>query len=416
MHNYYSVADFRQKLFIEKRRVERLDLKTSVSIFKFTHLISRLNSVLKDNRIIEIFLQLVCKNVRKTDVVCLYDAETVVVLLPETNSNGAQMMTERVVKKITEDLEKTFGIADVNENDIEIDILSYPEKANQDDADRALPEANLPAINPEILPVTSTSPVQTIKFKQEFFMTNNLSFSTNNGATIASPFCDVFFWDQELIISASKLIKKFVKRAMDLLGSAILLILLSPLMMLISILIKLTSRGKVIFKQKRIGYKGKFFTCYKFRTMKSDNEHKAHEEYVKKLIHGDNGGINNGSEKAPCFKIKNDPRITSIGKILRKTSFDELPQFVNVLKGEMSLVGPRPPVLYEVEEYKNWHYRRVLEVKPGITGLWQVMGRNRVAFDEMVRMDIRYAENWSILWDIKILFKTIFAVLKCDGK
>ncbi len=412
--NFYSVKDFQQKLFIEKRRVERLNLKTSVVIFKLSNNV--LNGNHKLSLKIDFFIQFICKNIRKTDVVCLRDAYTVVILLPETDSNGAQIMSERVIRRITNNLQKKFGIAGINDGDIEVDILSYPEKSNENSTNKTFPNTNLRENRSDLASVSSALPLKKIKFRQEFFNTNNLCLSTNNGSAISSSFFDIFFWDQELIISMSKFFKKLIKRAMDIIGSIILFILLSPVMLLIALLIKVTSPGKVIFKQNRIGYKGKFFMCYKFRTMKSNNEHKVHEEYVKKLIHGNTCDTNTGSKKKPCYKIQNDPRITSIGKFLRKTSLDELPQFLNVLKGEMSLVGPRPPVLYEVEEYKNWHFRRILEVRPGITGLWQVMGRNKTTFDEMVRLDIRYAENWSILLDIKIILKTIFVVLNLGGQ
>jgi lipopolysaccharide/colanic/teichoic acid biosynthesis glycosyltransferase len=144
-------------------------------------------------------------------------------------------------------------------------------------------------------------------------------------------------------------------------------------------------------------------------------ENRIHQEYVKRLIHGKNGDINNGSQDQPFYKIKNDPRITPVGRVLRKTSIDELPQLWNVLAGEMSLVGPRPPLPYEVEEYQKWHYRRIMEAKPGITGLWQVSGRNRTTFDEMVRLDLFYARNWSLALDIKILLKTVKVMLTPNG-
>jgi lipopolysaccharide/colanic/teichoic acid biosynthesis glycosyltransferase len=133
------------------------------------------------------------------------------------------------------------------------------------------------------------------------------------------------------------------------------------------------------------------------------------------LIKGEHEKINQGDEEKPLYKIKRDPRITRVGKIIRKTSIDELPQFFNVLKGEMSLVGPRPPIPYEVEKYKPWHLRRILEVKPGITGLWQVDGRSKTSFDDMVRLDLRYVQNWSLWLDIKILLKTIRAVVRQSG-
>lgn len=203
------------------------------------------------------------------------------------------------------------------------------------------------------------------------------------------------------------------KRTVDLLGSILGLVLLSPLFLVISLAIKLTSRGPVLFKQERIGYRGVRFNFLKFRSMKSVNDPTIHREYVRQFIAGriDSGtAVNNW-----VYKISEDPRVTRFGRLLRKTSLDELPQLINVLKGEMSLVGPRPPIAYEVEAYRAWHLRRLLEAKPGITGLWQVNGRSRTTFDEMVRLDLRYARNWSLWLDLKILLQTPEAILSGKG-
>jgi len=205
-----------------------------------------------------------------------------------------------------------------------------------------------------------------------------------------------------------------VKRAMDIIGSALALLLFSPLFVLIAILVKLTSKGPVLFKQHRLGQFGKTFTCLKFRSMYVNNDLKIHQEFMKTLISGAYDGKGDGKTKR-VYKMTDDPRITRIGRILRRSSLDELPQFINVLKGEMSLVGPRPPLAYEYAEYDLWHRRRVLEVKPGITGLWQVNGRSRVSFDEMVRLDLRYARSWSLSLDLQILAQTPRAVLFRDG-
>ncbi|MFX0132630.1 MAG: sugar transferase [Candidatus Hodarchaeota archaeon] len=412
--NFYSLDDFQQKLFIEKRRVERLNLKTSIVIFKFLKFFNEIDNKKKPVVNIEYLLHIICTNIRKTDVVSLYDESTVLILLPETDSIGAQVMCERVTKIINESLEREFLEDKFKNNFIKIDIISYPEKLTRKKQKNRL--SNDKTNENHNTDLSFITPSKNINFNQQYFKTNNLCFSTNSGSSTSIPLFDVFFWDQELITDLFFFIKKFIKRIMDIFGAIILLTSLSPFMLISVILIRLTSSGSIIFKQERIGFKGKYFTCFKFRTMYQNKGHKLHEEYVKKLIHGENSSINTGSESNPCFKIKADPRVTPIGKVLRKTSLDELPQLFNVLKGEMSLVGPRPPILYEVEEYKNWHFRRILEVKPGITGLWQVMGRNKTTFDEMVRLDIRYAENWSILLDIKIILKTIFVVLNLGGQ
>jgi lipopolysaccharide/colanic/teichoic acid biosynthesis glycosyltransferase len=206
-----------------------------------------------------------------------------------------------------------------------------------------------------------------------------------------------------------------VKRAMDIVGSIIALIAFSPLFALIALAIKLTSRGPILFKQTRIGQYGTMFTFLKFRSMKCENDPTIHREYVKRFITGEVDSRRAGHSRSVVYKIQEDPRITRVGKFLRKTSLDELPQFINVLKGNMSLVGPRPPIPYEVEMYHVWHRRRVLEAKPGITGLWQVSGRSRTKFDDMVRLDIRYARTWSVWRDLMILLQTPLAVLSGEG-
>ena len=208
---------------------------------------------------------------------------------------------------------------------------------------------------------------------------------------------------------------RMMKRAMDVTGSLAALLIFSPLFLVIAALVKLTSKGPVLFRQVRVGQFGKPFTFLKFRSMYVNNDASKHQEYVKQLIAGqaDRKGGDGASEGV--FKLTDDPRITEIGKFLRRTSLDELPQFFNVLIGEMSLVGPRPPISYEVEAYDLWHRRRLLEAKPGITGLWQVNGRCRVEFDEMVRLDLQYAKTWSPWLDVKILARTPKAMVVGEG-
>jgi lipopolysaccharide/colanic/teichoic acid biosynthesis glycosyltransferase len=205
-----------------------------------------------------------------------------------------------------------------------------------------------------------------------------------------------------------------IKRSMDFVGSAAALVLLAPVFAAVSLAIKFTSKGPVLFKQERLGQYGRKFTVLKFRSMLSDCDARIHEEYVSQFIAGQVNGASQGSEQ-PVFKIQKDPRVTPIGQFLRRTSLDELPQFWNVMVGEMSLVGPRPPLPYEFKAYDLWHRRRVLEIKPGITGLWQVEGRSRTRFDEMVRLDLKYARAWSIWLDVKILLQTPGVVLTGEG-
>lgn len=208
-----------------------------------------------------------------------------------------------------------------------------------------------------------------------------------------------------------------LKRVVDVLGSVGFLIVLSPIFLLIAAAIKITSKGPVLFRQTRVGELGVPFNLLKFRTMHVDNDPSQHEEYVRQLIagHAERQVDSNNGNGEGVFKLTDDPRITRMGKFLRRSSLDELPQLINVMTGNMSLVGPRPPLPYEVDAYATWHRRRLLEAKPGITGLWQVCGRSRVGFDEMVRLDLRYARDCSLWRDLKILLQTPRAVIGGDG-
>ncbi|MGH8550042.1 MAG: sugar transferase [Methylococcales bacterium] len=209
--------------------------------------------------------------------------------------------------------------------------------------------------------------------------------------------------------------KAALKRTVDILGAVVGIVISMPIMLVLSIAIKLTSPGPVIFKQVRLGRKGVPFIFYKFRSMYSNIDDRIHRDFVANWITVNHAKINQGDTKEPFYKIRSDPRVTRIGKIIRHTSLDELPQLFNVLIGDMSLVGPRPPLPYEIVLYQSWHLRRVLEIRPGITGLWQVEGRANIGFDDMVRLDLRYINQQSLVLDLKILFKTMKVVLQWVG-
>lgn len=250
-----------------------------------------------------------------------------------------------------------------------------------------------------------------------------------------------------MVIGHDKRFYLKVKRLMDFIFSLLLIILLFPLLVLICTCVKLDSRGPIIFKQGRVGQNrrrqdrrgrsqpsvsnqserrsgkdrrekdlsGKQFCFYKFRTMKADSDPGLHRRFVERLIGNQIATNSDTKDQDSCpFKMEHDHRVTRVGHILRRTSLDELPQVFNVLKGEMSLVGPRPPIPYEVEHYQGWHKER-LDVLPGLTGLWQIQGRSRVPFDEMVRMDLYYIEHMSLGLDLKILFLTPWAVISGKG-
>ncbi|KJB86202.1 hypothetical protein AZ66_20235, partial [Paenibacillus sp. E194] len=206
----------------------------------------------------------------------------------------------------------------------------------------------------------------------------------------------------EIVKTPLRGLNLFLKRAADIIISLLGICIVSPLLLIVAIIIKFDSRGPVFIHQKRIGKNGAPFCMHKFRSMVNNAEEL--KEQLKKFNEAD----------GPAFKMKNDPRITRVGRLIRKFSIDELPQLFNVLKGEMSLVGPRPPLPNEVECYDDFQWRR-LDIRPGITGLWQVSGRSDITFDEWVKLDLYYIEKWSISLELKILIKTIPVVLKGEG-
>jgi exopolysaccharide biosynthesis polyprenyl glycosylphosphotransferase len=294
-----------------------------------------------------------CRSKRETDVVGYLSDDQIAVLLPDTDARGALVLRRKVIEHTGE-----LGLSTVS--------ATYPDRVFED-----LKAENHAVHNP-----------------------NPFFFEGLAGAEAGSyP----------------------LKRGFDIVGAIAGLLLLSPLMLVIAVAVAATSRGPVVFKQVRLGKRGVPFTFYKFRSMYCQADDQVHREYVAKLINGNLEEINQGEATEPLYKMQDDPRITRVGRLLRKTSVDELPQLFNVLKGDMSLVGPRPPLPYEAEKYQLWHLRRVLEIKPGITGLWQVNGRSKTSFDEMVRLDLRYVRRCSLPFDLRILLKTVKVVLQGDG-
>jgi lipopolysaccharide/colanic/teichoic acid biosynthesis glycosyltransferase len=264
-----------------------------------------------------------------------------------------------------------------------------------------------PKVHHALLDVLGTQPLQEIKLSFHTFPDDCLGQGTGNQVF------SILYPDLVHAID-SKRASLVVKRCMDIVGSLLAIFLLSPLLVLVALVIKLTSPGPVLFRQQRLGQFGEEFTFLKFRSMHAKTDHSIHEEYVKRFISNQAESQETGTTQK-VYKIKNDPRVTKIGGFIRRTSLDELPQLFNVVTGKMSLVGPRPPLPYEVKAYELWHKGRLVAVKPGITGLWQVAGRSRVKFDDMIRMDLEYARTWSLWLDIKILLRTPHAVLTGSG-
>ncbi len=293
------------------------------------------------------------KTRRETDILGRMSDDLIGILLPDTNKQGAKVFMEKIVSRAND---MTFSTI----------VETYPDH-----------------------------------------LFDNLVSGTGSLTDHAD-----LFHDERSLMGG---VEEFLKRTFDILLSVVLIIAASPLMLITAIAIELTSPGPIIFRQTRLGRGGVPFEFYKFRSMYCNTDDQIHREFVSSLIKGEHELVNQQDAADPLFKLKSDPRITSVGRIIRQTSIDELPQLFNVLKGDMSLVGPRPPLPYEAIEYQSWHLRRILEVRPGITGLWQVEGRSKVSFDEMVRMDLRYIKNRSLYYDFRLLLKTVKVVLRQDG-
>jgi exopolysaccharide biosynthesis polyprenyl glycosylphosphotransferase len=352
---FYDEKHFLQMLYVERRRAERSAKRFHLMLLDIG-VISPTD--LKDS-VIRKLKEVLLSLTRETDIKGWYKNRSVVgVIFTESNESNKEILKSKVHTRLCNTL--SVEVTDK----IRISIYTFPEEDN---------EQNRNSIDLTLYPDLSKRPLHA---------------------------------------KAALLLK----RVIDITGSTIALIIFLPFFIVISLCIKATSDGPILFKQERIGRHGKKFIFLKFRTMYTNNNDEIHKKYVTNLIKGGMSGHGQGKEEMQAtYKITDDPRVTSIGRILRKTSLDELPQFFNVLKGEMSLVGPRPPLFYEVENYDLWHRRRVFEVKPGITGLWQIMGRSSTTFDEMVRLDLKYIQEWSLWLDIIIMLKTPWAVISCRG-
>jgi lipopolysaccharide/colanic/teichoic acid biosynthesis glycosyltransferase len=351
-------AAFMSMLYLERRRAER-------SQKRYVLLLVDVKSVISDKqkiRTVQKITRTLCAITRETDIIGWYVNDHILgVIATEIGRASSLEVRERMSQKIRAGFQEALGQEKASE--ISVSFHFFPEEKEDGEFNDSSNNALYPEFNRK-------TPARRVA----------LGF----------------------------------KRVMDVSLSAFALFMLLPLMTLIALAIKLTSKGPVFFSQERLGQYGKKFRVFKFRSMRKDCDSKIHQEYVNSFIAGKANTEPNGSA-SKTFKLQKDPRITSIGGFLRKSSLDELPQFWNVLIGDMSLVGPRPPLEYEFKVYDTWHRRRVLEIKPGITGLWQVEGRSRTQFDDMVRLDLKYARGWSLWLDLKILLRTPAAVVSGDG-
>jgi len=401
---FYNRCFFDLRLSEERRRSERSGLPFSLLTMDISSLadLIKQDSNLNRLKIKEVITDMVRRNCRTSDIKTWYSDTTLKILLPGTSKPDAYILFEKLQEKIKNSFKSSFSIQNTFDFKKNMMITSFPEVIKISESSRE--SKSMPVDKPKATPMLKS-------FGEDGDSTTlTIKWDSSGWTSLTWPLYSDLLIKQDL-----RNIEKWIKRGIDITSALIGIILFSPAMLVIAILIKVTSHGPILFRQERIGFLGKKFTFLKFRSMYTNSGEERHKEYVTKLIKNCLNTTSAGSECQLVYKMNDDPRITSFGKFLRKSSLDELPQLFNVLKGEMSLVGPRPPISYEVEKYEDWHLRRVLEVKPGITGLWQVKGRSMTTFDEMVRLDIAYVNNFSLWLDLKIILKTIWVVLSAKG-
>lgn len=355
-HSSISEEAFRKMLAVERKRTER-----SGSPFLLLLLdVGKQHNLSRNERILEKIMTTLVSNIRETDVIGWYQDQVVIgILFTGLIGDDRNEILNTILVRVSRSLKNALSLDQFNQ--LSISFHFFPDEWDHEKPGRPSDETLYPEDS------------STINSSRRYVIT---------------------------------------KRVMDIVGSIIAILSCLPLFVIIALVIKLTSKGPVLFIQQRVGQYGKCFSFLKFRSMYVDNNPAEHREYVARLIAGHAEANTSSQSGATVFKLIGDKRITRIGRIIRKTSLDEIPQFINVLRGDMSLVGPRPAIPYEVAAYKTWHRRRVLNVKPGITGLWQVNGRNRIKFDDMVRLDIQYAKLHSPWLDLKIMMRTPAAIVK----
>lgn len=414
-HGWYSREICRELLQRERHRSNRTGSSLSYVIFDLS-IYSTENYVVTEKDYIffmEKILKLLTKHTRSQDIKCLVTPYKIGILLVETAVDGAKIFIEKI-SKIFFEYFKSRNKIDFIKIIQSIQISTYP-LDQMEDAEKI--EGNPKVITnfsftPQSKKIYKLQDHKRVRLKEDTELIIDWKLKAASNGTVSLDVQN--FWNLSLFNLNDKFFL-IAKRVIDILCAAAGIFLFSPVMIAIAIGIKFTSKGPILFKQRRLGYLGKEFNFLKFRSMKVNCDDKIHREYVEKLIQGGSDELNFGKESNPVYKITNDTRITKIGRIIRSTSLDELPQFFNVLKGDMSMVGPRPPIYYEVENYRRWHLERILEAKPGITGPWQLYGRSKTTFDEMVRLDLQYVYHRNPWLDIKIILKTFFVLFNQEG-
>ena len=353
-YTFYNTPHFHNMLRIERKRSERSKKPFLLMLLDLTGLYKRQ----RDGSAYEKIKPIITSCSRETDICGWYEHNKTIGTIFTEMASIDENSIERIFSKLHTRIGETFDAEDVKK--LKVSFHVFPEENKN-------------------------------------YVINDGLFNINLYPDLSKP-------------SLSRQATSLLKKLMDIVGSLFALLIFSPIFMIIAAAVKLTSEGPIFFKQERMGLNGETFTFLKFRSMYTNSDPNRHKDYIKKYI-----GQGKEANSPGVYKLSNDPRITPFGNFIRKTSLDELPQFINVLKGDMSLVGPRPPIPYECEIYDIWHRRRLLSVKPGITGLWQVTGRSSTNFDEMVRLDLKYINEWSLWLDVKLLLKTPWVVLTGKG-
>jgi len=382
LHGIRSVGQLRAIIERERARADRNGHQFSVVLLSS-------DNPEPDNAQLKYVAQVFAKRIRLTDEAGWFDYKRLGVVLPYTSAASARRLADDICEAIATRISSP-----------KYNIYTYPSNwfSNGKGRSGQLHFADLfPGWSTKRPPWLSKFTTQNDGGKIKLEIEESPENTTSNCQALSNVHDPIFVWPLPAW-----------KRGLDIVGALFGLVVLSPFLLLIALIIKIVSPGPVLFKQPRVGYMGRTFKMWKFRTMNIDADPSNHKQYVAKLING--AAQNDRSSETPMMKLDHDPQIIPFGKIFRKTCIDELPQLVNVLRGEMSLVGPRPPLTYEVEEYLQWNYAR-FDAVPGMTGLWQVSGKNRLTFFEMMQLDIRYSKSMSLWLDIKILLKTPLAIV-----
>jgi lipopolysaccharide/colanic/teichoic acid biosynthesis glycosyltransferase len=337
---------------------------------------------------VSFLIKLLRKRIRLSDDIGWFDRDKIGVILPDTPGDGAWI----IVKDIVNPSESQFST-------LSCMVFTYPSNWTPNLKDNKLKnDSTDQAPNQEFLKLRKNLSTDNIASKKNIDYLPKENFSKHSSHSVMN-----------LMTLFIRRIPIW-KRTLDIFGSLIALVMFSFPMMVIAIAIKVTSPGKVIFRQRRMGQGGVPFEIYKFRSMFSNTNDDLHKDYLCDVINKSNEENSEG-----IYKLTNDPRVTPVGKFIRRWSLDELPQLFNVLKGDMSLVGPRPEPIYAYNDYDSWYHSRCIDAKPGLTGLWQVEGRCRVTYEDMIRMDLRYCQNICLVKDLNLILRTFKAVFSRSG-